>query len=58
MNAPTFTDLSPGVVVEGPILPEPVEVIAVMPMGASIKLRSPRSRRQRSRCASWASPRA
>ncbi|MBI4814840.1 MAG: DUF3883 domain-containing protein [Deltaproteobacteria bacterium] len=35
---PTFADLSPGVVVEGPLLPEPVEVIATVPMGSSIKL--------------------
>ncbi|MBI2373175.1 MAG: hypothetical protein HYV07_04185 [Deltaproteobacteria bacterium] len=35
---PTFADLSPGVVVEAPILPEPVEVLATVPMGASLKL--------------------
>lgn len=38
MSGPTFADLSPGVVVEGPILPEPVEVLAVVPMGSSVKL--------------------
>jgi len=38
MNAPSFEDLSPGVVVEGPILPEPVEILTTVPMGASIKL--------------------
>jgi len=38
MSAPTFADLSPGVVVEGPILPEPVEVLALVPMGASMKV--------------------
>ncbi|RYZ65764.1 MAG: DEAD/DEAH box helicase, partial [Proteobacteria bacterium] len=38
MSWPTFADLSPGVVVEGPILPEPVEVLALVPMGASMKV--------------------
>ena len=38
MSGPTFADLSPGVVVEGPILPEPVEVLAIVPMGPSIKV--------------------
>lgn len=38
MSAPRFEDLSAGVVVEGPILPEPVEVITTVPMGTSIKL--------------------
>jgi superfamily II DNA or RNA helicase len=38
MSGPTFADLSPGVVVEGPILPEPVEVLALVPMGASMKV--------------------
>lgn len=31
-------DLVPGSVVEGPLLPEPVEVLVVVPIGASIKL--------------------
>jgi hypothetical protein len=31
-------DLRPNVVVRGPLLPEPVQVIRVVPMGASIKL--------------------
>lgn len=35
MSSPTFADLSPGVVLEGPSLPEPVEIIAVLPMGRS-----------------------
>lgn len=38
MSGPRFDELSPGVVVEGPILPEPVEVLTTVPMGASIKL--------------------
>jgi hypothetical protein len=38
VNKPTFADLSPGVVVEGPILPEPVEILAVVPMGVSTKV--------------------
>ncbi len=38
MTPPTFADLSPGVVLEGPILPEPVEVLALVPMGASLKV--------------------
>ena len=38
MSAPSFEDLSPGVVVEGPILPEPVEILTTVRMGTSIKL--------------------
>ncbi|MCG8418455.1 MAG: SNF2-related protein [Proteobacteria bacterium] len=38
MSMPRFEDLCAGVVVEGPILPEPVEVITTVPMGASVKL--------------------
>ncbi|MBI5364691.1 MAG: DUF3883 domain-containing protein [Planctomycetes bacterium] len=38
MLAPTFADLTPGVVIEGPSLPEPVEVIALVAMGASTKV--------------------
>lgn len=38
MSAATFSDLSPGVIIEGLILPEPVEVLALVPMGASIKI--------------------
>lgn len=38
MSAPSIEDLSPGVVVEGPILPEPVEILTTVPMGTSIKL--------------------
>lgn len=38
MTLPSFSDLVPGVVVEGPILPEPVEVLTVLPMGASVKM--------------------
>ena len=38
MQGPRSEDLSAGVVVEGPILPEPVEVITTVPMGSSIKL--------------------
>ena len=33
-----FEQLAPGVVVRGPLLPEPVEVITTIPMGESIKL--------------------
>ncbi len=32
------TDLVPGVVVEGPIVPEPIEVMGTVPMGGSVKL--------------------
>ncbi len=38
MSGPVFADLSPGVVVEGPILPEPIEILALVPMGASMKV--------------------
>jgi len=31
-------DLVPGSVVEGPLLPEPVEVLVVVPIGTAIKL--------------------
>lgn len=34
----TAADLAIGAIVEGPLLPEPVEVLATQPMGASIKL--------------------
>jgi len=33
-----ISDLVPGAIVSGPLLPEPVEVLATMPMGGSIKL--------------------
>ncbi|HXU21065.1 MAG TPA: DUF3883 domain-containing protein [Verrucomicrobiae bacterium] len=38
MTPPTFEDLCPGAVVEGPILPEPVEVLAIVSMGTAVKL--------------------
>jgi superfamily II DNA or RNA helicase len=38
MTGSRFADLSPGVVVEGPILPEPIEVLALVAMGASMKV--------------------
>ena len=38
MSIPTIADLIPGVVVEGPLLPEPIELAAVIPMGTSVKL--------------------
>lgn len=38
MTAPTIADLTPGVVVEGSILPEPVEVVNVTRMGGSVRL--------------------
>lgn len=38
MTAPTISDLTPGVVVRGPILPEPVEVLATVPVGKLVKL--------------------
>jgi SNF2 family DNA or RNA helicase len=38
MTTPTISDLSPGVIVQGPILPEPVEVLATVPVGSSVKL--------------------
>jgi superfamily II DNA or RNA helicase len=31
-------DFTPGVVVEGPLLPEPVEIVATVPMGGSLKI--------------------
>jgi len=31
-------DLTPNVIVRGPILPEPVQVIVVIPVGTSVKL--------------------
>ena len=37
-QAKMFGQLLPGVVVRGPLLPEPVEVITTVPMGESIKL--------------------
>lgn len=36
--APTRDKLSPGSVLSGTFLPEPVEVITTMPMGGSVKL--------------------
>jgi hypothetical protein len=33
-----FAQLVPGVRLEGPLLPEPVEVISTSPMGASVKV--------------------
>jgi SNF2 family DNA or RNA helicase len=38
VSSPKFSDLSAGVVVEGALLPEPVEIITTVPMGDSIKL--------------------
>lgn len=38
MTQSTFGQLTPGVVVCGPLLPEPVEVITTVPMGESVKL--------------------
>jgi SNF2 family DNA or RNA helicase len=38
MASPTISDLSPGVIVQGPILPEPVEVLATVAVGSSVKL--------------------
>lgn len=38
MTESTFGEFTPGVVVRGPLLPEPVEVITTVPMGESIKL--------------------
>jgi superfamily II DNA or RNA helicase len=38
MTGHAFDQLSPGVVVRGPLLPEPVEVITTIPMGESVKL--------------------
>jgi len=34
----SMSDLVPGVVVEGPIVPEPIEIMGTMPMGGSVKL--------------------
>ena len=42
MTGPGFDQLSPGVVVRGPLFPEPVEVITTIPMGESVSvIRSP-----------------
>ena len=38
MTPAKFSQLSPGIVVSGPLLPEPVEVITTIPMGVSVKL--------------------
>ncbi len=38
MSTSSFEKLLPGAIVRGPLLPEPVEVITVLPMGDSIKL--------------------
>ncbi|MBI4706265.1 MAG: DUF3883 domain-containing protein [Deltaproteobacteria bacterium] len=38
MTAPRVEDLVPGARVEGPLLPEPVEIIATVAMGSSVKL--------------------
>lgn len=38
MTKPNLIDFTPGAVVEGPILPEPVEIIATIQMGTSLKL--------------------
>jgi hypothetical protein len=38
VTRPSFSDLIPGAVVEGTLLPEAVEVLAVVPMGRSVKL--------------------
>ena len=38
MTQSAFGEFTPGVVVRGPLLPEPVEVITTVPMGESVKL--------------------
>lgn len=38
MTQTAFEELSPGAVVRGPLLPEPVEVITTIPVGESVKL--------------------
>lgn len=38
MSGPTFAELTPGSIVEGPLLPEPVEVLIVVPLGNAVKL--------------------
>ncbi|MBN1344842.1 MAG: helicase, partial [Phycisphaerae bacterium] len=38
MTTPPFERLAAGAVVRGPLLPEPVEIITAVPMGASVKL--------------------
>ena len=38
MTTPTFEQLTPGVVVRGPLFPEPVEIIITVPMGSSVKV--------------------
>lgn len=38
MTPLNLVEFTPGAVVEGPILPEPVEIIATIPMGTSLKL--------------------
>lgn len=35
---PTYEDLVPGIVVDGQLLPEPIELAAAVPMGSSVKL--------------------
>ena len=34
----TIADLRPGVIVRGPVFPEPVEILVVQPMGADVRL--------------------
>lgn len=38
MTTPAFDELSPGVIVSGPLFPEPVQIITTVPMGESVKL--------------------
>ncbi|MBM0106504.1 DUF3883 domain-containing protein [Steroidobacter sp. S1-65] len=38
MSSPVFADLQPGVVIEAGLLPEPFEILAVVPLGRAIKL--------------------
>jgi len=31
-------NIKPGMIVSGPLIPEPIEVLAVLPMGSSLRL--------------------
>ena len=38
MTSDKARNLPPGAIVRGPLLPEPIELIAVVPMGAAVKV--------------------
>jgi hypothetical protein len=38
MPTPSIADIKPNTIIRGPIFPEPVQVLVVIPLGASVKL--------------------